>query len=784
MIAATIRNGSDCVEYHIGEGRLPSGSTLGSPKAVAVIKPTGALARLYSCDAASDAFGTVLVRHLDRRTGIELRARDGHFIIAPERQEHVMEYPAGLQSRERIFLQNVAPNDATDRPVEPPGLYYHVFLCNRGEKVAEVRTSVSISFSAGERERVAARFDERLNGFVVHGEDERFVRVAAADITPSRCEATGDRVGILEFDRSLEPGERAELTIVLTFSVDGEEAARRNLASLPEREDVLARTQAYYRKVLRCAAIETPEPEVNRGVRWAKVNMIRSMLFAEQGWCIVNDPAETTHAVGRDTAWFAIGAAYIAPWFAAEALRGFFDRLTGSGMAVEWYDSRSGKTETDGLDINDATPLLLWAAWHHFCVTGDREFLQGIYPNILRAARCIVARRGAQGLIWCHAPGTGAHGIVGWRNALHGERLSGATTELNAECYGALRAVSLIAAELEETHDAEAFARDATELRAAIDEHLLDRSRNLYYLAIDEDGRKRTDVLADLVFPLLFGLASPDVAAEIIATLTRPEFWSRAGLRTVPRNAIQYAPDHASGLLGGVWAAPTFWLATSAASFDPQLIADALTVTFRHYAEDPLRYNTVPGQFSEWLHGETLTNGGMMLSPWFAPKYLWGAIEGLAGLGLHFPTLARRLPPAWAWIVARDVLIRGDRVSWFTVRMDRVTTYYAATLRGVDGDHHYEEDVTTGVSISGDDAVWVALRRAKEVAIFVGNPSERSITVSVTMERSLLPPHPRMRAYDSLAGAWSDRADFESATGWRVSAERKGFCILEFVEES
>jgi len=32
--------------------------------------------------------------------------------------------------------------------------------------------------------------------------------------------------------------------------------------------------------------------------------------------------------------------------------------------------------------------------------------------------------------------------------------------------------------------------------------------------------------------------------------------------------------------------------------------------------------NTVPGQFSEWLHGETLVNQGMMLSPWFPPRYL------------------------------------------------------------------------------------------------------------------------------------------------------------------
>src|SRR5690349_10559056 len=75
----------------------------------------------------------------------------------------------------------------------------------------------------------------------------------------------------------------------------------------------------------------------------------------------------------------------------------------------------------------------------------------------------------------------------------------------------------------------------------------------------------------------------------------------------------------------------TFWFAFAAARFDPGFMARALATSFRHYERDPLKHNTVPGQFSEWLHGETLTNQGMMLSPWFAPRYVWAAIEGIAG---------------------------------------------------------------------------------------------------------------------------------------------------------
>ncbi len=774
-------------QYRVRDGGLPAGSTLGAPKAVAVIKATGALEKLYSCEAGADAFGSVLVRHWDRRSGIELQARTGHFLIAFERQEHTVEHSLQISSRERIFLLSTLPRDGNLRAVDPPALYYDVLLRNAGDETAELRTDAAVRLARPTGESVAARFDDEINAFVMHaGERPEFVRIAAATKTPVGHEITNDRVGIFRFEHSIEPGHTAGFTIVLTFSINGEATARANLNSLPDCDEALTRTQKYYCSTIGRAAVMTPEPEVNAGVQWAKANIARSLLLAPQGWCIVNDPAQTTHSVGRDTAWFALGAGYVVPWFAAESLRWFLDHLTEAGMAVEWYDSCSGNTETDGLDVNDNTPLLLWAVWHHFCVSGDRSFLESVYHNVLRAARCIVSKRGANGLVWCHAPGTGAHGIVGWRNALRGRRLSGATTELNCECYAALRAAASIATTLADAGSAETFARQAEELRAAINAHLLDRSRNLYYLAIDEEGFRRTEVLSDLVFPLLFGVAEGEVAAKIVETLSRPEFWSDAGLHTAPRNAIDYSPGEGAGLLGGVWAAPTFWLATAAAAFNAELMVEALTATFRHYARDPLRYNTVPGQFCEWLHGETLTNGGMMLSPWFAPKYLWAAIEGAAALDVTAepPTLHRRLPPAWSWLAARNVMVRGCEISWFSVRMERVTTFLASEQRAIEADWYFDADVTADVTLRGDEAVCVALRRAGLVTVFVGNVSERGIATSVSVAPACLPENPSLRVYDSVAGEWIERLAAEhGAGGLTVHVGRQGFCIVEFAKE-
>src|SRR5579884_4301627 len=99
-------------------------------------------------------------------------------------------------------------------------------------------------------------------------------------------------------------------------------------------------------------------------------------------------------------------------------------------------------------------------------------------------------------------------------------------------------------------------------------------------------------------------------------------------------------------------------------------MAYALSTTFENYSSDPRRNNTVPGQFSEWLHGETLVNEGMMLSPWFPPRYLWAAIEGMAGLEISRDAakVSPRLAPDWKWLGVQNLPYRESRLTWFAVR--------------------------------------------------------------------------------------------------------------------
>jgi len=119
-----------------------------------------------------------------------------------------------------------------------------------------------------------------------------------------------------------------------------------------------------------------------------------------------------------------------------------------------------------------------------------------------------------------------------------------------------------MARQLEKHDESAEVAREASLLRDAINTHLYNPDNKLYYLNIDVEGQARTDVTCDLVFPVIFGVADDDTAARIVSRLSSDDFWTEAGLRTVPRDAPNYGPTHGYGLLGGVWVGLAFWYAS------------------------------------------------------------------------------------------------------------------------------------------------------------------------------------------------------------------------------
>lgn len=792
---------------------MSAGSTLGGPKATMWIKPTGAIEKFWSIDAGALMFGALVIHHWDERSGIPLTPLPGQFIIHPDHQEHLFELSNGVTVHEDLFVLCGKPEGEDRHTVDPPAAYCVVELTNDSSETVQIGTLASIQLRGDFDGTVSVEYSDRHNAFVVGAEHApNVVRYAACSVKPASYEVTldtakpnaqqfpgelsnscidtaaADVTGIFHLSNRLRPGETAKFCFTLTFSLSGGEDARRIMQSLPSAAEALDRTREHFDEILGRAIVMTPDTEVNRGVLWAKANMLRVELLSPQGWAFTNDPTRSNNSVGRDTAWFAFGADYITPHFSRESLLWYANHIEPDGLVVEYFDIRTGESSDDGLNINDDTPLLILALWHHYNTTGDREFLEEVYPKAVRMANYILSQRNIDGLVWCTSDGTDVRGIVGWRNVIAGYRLSGATTEVNSECYAALKTVCMMAQELERENEARVYERAAKDLRDAINEHLLDKKRGLYYLNIDVDGTKRTDVTSDLVFPVMFGVADHDTSARIISRLSVPEFWSEAGIHTVPRTSIMYGPTHGFGLLGGIWVGVTFWFAFAAAPFNPEFMAYALSTSFRHYSSDPRRNNTVPGQFSEWLHGETLVNQGMMLSPWFPPRYLWAAIEGAAGLDMSSrePNLTPRPARDWKWLGVRNLRLRGQNLSWFAVQTDKLTVYSSYGFPSVDQAHRYDEDVSPNAHVTGEEAIVVALRRDGNVVILIGNTRDRTVSTALSLGIPDLDRLTKLRVYNSLRSEWIDAPEYRPQhlrLGYPMQIDRHGFCLLELSAE-
>lgn len=791
---------------------MSAGSTLGSPTVCLVIKASGAIESVYSIELGEAPFGSLVLHHWETRTGIRLTHLPGVFTIHPEHQEHRFSLSNKISVHEDIFALNGGP---LRRQIDPPAVYYNVELYNHGTEATHISSYAFCQLRGTTPHDINAIYDGSLRAFVAWNEsDKHNIRILQCSREPNGYETTsdhaksisqqrpnslsgktdtagGDALAVFELCHNLAPRARARFYFLLTFTRGTKRNGLAQVQKCPDATDALRKTKRYYHRILSRAVIATPEEQVNRGVLWAKANMLRVQLKAPTGWAFTNDPSHSNNSVARDTAWYAYGADYLTPKFARASLLAYVKRQDPKGKIPEYYDILSGKTSDYGLNINDNTPLLILALWHHYNATGDLPFLRRVYPAVAKAANYILSQRNDQGLVWCTARGTGTEGIVGWRNVIQDYRLSGATTELNSECYAALVTASQMARLLGKHRASGVFNRQAQALREAINTHLSNPSNGLYYLNITLEGVPRSDITADLVFPVMFGVAPQDKAAQIIGCLSGADFWTAAGIRTVPRDAPYYSPGPRPGygLLGGVWVAVSFWYAFAAAPFVPDFMAHALTTSFRHYAQDPRRNNTVPGQFSEWLHGETLVNEGMMLSPWFPPRYLWAAIEGAAGLDTSADDVrvAPRLAPDWKWLGAMNVPYRGKRLTWLIVRTPELRLYTNFHLAHETLPHEiYNSDITTNLSATSDDIVVIALRREQRLLFFAGNTQEHTTTTALQY-RDELSGRYHLRYLDSLLGRWQDGGLMPAERikiGLAVRIERKGFWLIELEQET
>ncbi len=789
--------------YVVKDDEMAQGSTIGAPRCCTVIKPNGAIQRIYSPDTGLNFFGALAVHHWDRRSRIRLSPRHGEFHLHAERQDHIFDLDNGVHVREQIFPFNDHWDGSETIP--PPAVYYRVQFSNNTEQPVTFDTYAFCELRGNTQHDVDAAFDGDLGGIVAwNRSNPQHVRLFSMLTQPDGWETNADRgktisalspgvlsnaagglggdpIGVLHAAIDLPPGGERWVEFLCVLSVQSRDDLAASRKRCPGADEAVRRTTDYYWQFLKRSVVRTPDHDVNHGVLWAKANMLRVQTYAPTGWCFTNDPTRSNNSVARDTAWMSFGADFITPGFAREALGAYFRLAQPSGKIIEYYDVRNDAAEDYGLNVNDNTPLVVIALWHHHAATGNESFLRECYPCAVRAMEYMLSQRNEQGLVWCTSTATSEQGIVGWRNVIPNYRISGASTEVNSECYGALLALSDMARTLGEAENAMRYASEALALRQAINTHLVNPENDLYLLNIDVDGSRRTEITADLIFPVLFGVAPPNRAARIISALSDTAFWTDAGIRTAPRDALNYEPVDGFGLLGGVWVAVSYWYAFAAAKYDPAFMANALASSFRHFSSDPRRNNTVPGQFSEWLHGEILVNQGMMLSPWDAPRYLWAAIQGAAGLDLMRGAINPSLAAEWRWITAINVPYRGTEIAWIACRMPEGLALHTTARLHSDADvTTYQREVSDEVHVADPLATVVALATDRRMLVFIGNSAGCTSATAVALS-SLDADEYSVRLFSTVWNEWEELGRVGKQAlldGIPVVIDSQGFAML------
>jgi Bacterial alpha-L-rhamnosidase 6 hairpin glycosidase domain len=784
--------------YTVPANALEVGASLGNSAIWINTKGTGAVERIFSVDVGQSLTGAISIRYAgaghrpfeepaghsqghEMSSHVSLRpAAPGTFEIHPAYQRHRFSIAGFVGVAETTFLPLVGDGD-------PPIVYQVVELRNDGALAQDLRIFGFARLRGTLAGDVQARYDPALRALVAHNASRpEAVRVFGVTETPTgyatsfdfgsvydplhvrplpnSTAACGDILGCLQLDVHLEAGESRSVAFITAVSGQGEAAAVHAYSHAYDYEGALLGTLHHLDEVLACGHVLTPDPLINQGALWSKVNMLRVMARYPQGPAFTNEPGVSSNVVARDAAWFVYGNDHFRPAFSRALLDTFARLQYDSGKIPEYFSALDGHVEDYGLNINDDTPLFILAVNHHFRATGDVEWLRGIYPSVARAARYIIAQEDARGLVVCSAkdPRGNVWAIAGWRNIIPQYSINGAVTEINAECVAALRAAAHLTQNLgQRDEEAQEFFAAAGRLREAMDRHLLNPENGLYYLNIDADGNVHTDVTGDQIFPVMFRACKEDVGFRIISRLNSPDFRTAAGLRTASRDDPLYDPSAYVGLIGGVWPGLTWWYAFAAARYHPDSMVQALRSSFEHYAANPQTNNTVPGQFSEWFDGESLVNRGMRLSPWEPPRFLWAAVEGVCGLMLSpdLPGVNPLIPAGWKWVAVRRLPYHGREFTYFVGRHgERFHVYANADVQTTHHKEIYAEDVSTDVHAFCATAEVVALRRPGELMVLVGNVGTQTSIVPLDLH-DVVDAHGSydLRVYNSERRVWEPR---------------------------
>jgi glycogen debranching enzyme len=209
----------------------------------------------------------------------------------------------------------------------------------------------------------------------------------------------------------------------------------------------------------------------------------------------------------------------------------------------------------------DSTPLFVLLAGMYFDRTGDKEVIKAIWPNLLAALDWIDQYGDADHDGFVEYQARSERGLVqqGWKDShdavFHSDGTLAeapiALCEVQAYVYGARLAAARIAESLGQTELAQKQVLQAQKLQQKFESEFWDENLGSYVLALDAKKQPCRVSTSNAGHALFTGIASPERAVRLAATLLEEKLFCGWGLRTVASNEVRYNPMSYHN--GSVW---------------------------------------------------------------------------------------------------------------------------------------------------------------------------------------------------------------------------------------
>jgi glycogen debranching enzyme len=464
----------------------------------------------------------------------------------------------------------------------------------------------------------------------------------------------------LRFELDVDPkiARQNYYPLLLAGSLDGVESAieryRRLAASIPEQ---YRKTANHYRRLREeLLTVESPDKTLNLAVEWAKVALDKGMVENPElglglvaGWGAAGDGARPGFG------WFFGGDASINSYAMTGA--GEFDSMRAAFRFLAKYQRADGKIPHEvsqsaatiewfkeyryAYSHAETTPFFIAAVYNFYRQSGDRPFIEELWPALRKAYEfCLANDSDGDGILENTTAGLGASELGSLREDTHQDIYLAAT---NLEASLAMRE---LAAVMNDSALRELADQKQQRANVSIKELYWDQPSGRYAYALSNSGKLNTEVTAWTAAPLMFGQLDPTRVSETVATLSSARISTDWGVRMLGDASPAYNPVAYNN--GGVWPFLTGMVACAEYEYRrPHSGFAHLTQLAR------LAFDHALGAQPEILSGEfyrpldesvprQLFSSGMTITP---------LLRGLLGLRPDAPTrslrLAPQLPAAW-----------------------------------------------------------------------------------------------------------------------------------------